>query len=262
MYPSLANKVAIITGAGAGIGFELARQLLREGSKVVLNDLEAAAASEAVGRLEAEYPGCCMPYPGDAGSVETIDKMLAFAKTEFGSVDLAIANAGLTVFGDFFDFSPDDFRKIMQLNLQGSFFLAQRAARMMRDQGRGGRILLMSSVTGIQCYPDLSAYSMTKAALMMMARNLVMALGPHNITINAIAPGATLTERTMEEEPDYAGTWGLLTPLGRVGTPEDVANSCLFLLSDKASHITGQTLVVDGGWTSVGRSPKDLEGKK
>jgi 3-oxoacyl-[acyl-carrier protein] reductase len=143
--------------------------------------------------------------------------------------------------------------------MEGSFFLAQGAARIMKDHGRGGRVLLMSSVTGIRCFPDLSAYSMTKAALQMMARNLVLALAPHKITINAVAPGATLTERTREEEPDYAGTWSTLTPMGRVGTPEDVANTCLFLLSDKASHITGQILVVDGGWTAVGRSPDDLK---
>jgi 3-oxoacyl-[acyl-carrier protein] reductase len=172
---------------------------------------------------------------------------------------MVVANAGLTVFGNFFDFSREDFQKILDVNMRGAFFLTQGAARIMKEHGRGGRVLLMSSVTGIRCFPDLSVYSMTKAALQMLARNLVLALGPHKITINAVAPGATLTDRTREEEPDYAGVWSRLTPMGRVGTPTDVANTCLFLLSDEASHITGQTLVVDGGWTATGRSPKDLE---
>lgn len=258
MYPELKDKVALITGAGAGIGYTLAWQLLQAGGSVVVNDISSSVAEKAASALSREFPGRCLPFAGDAGSVETIDRMLAFTQKNFGTLDFAIPNAGLTVFGDFFEFSPEDFQKILHVNLQGAFFLTQRASRMMKEHGRGGRILLMSSVTGIRCFPDLSAYSMTKAALQMMARNLVLALAPYKITINAVAPGATLTERTREEEPDYAGTWGILTPLGRVGTPEDIADSCLFLLSDRASHITGQTLVVDGGWTAVGRSPKDL----
>ncbi len=259
MYPSIKNKVALITGAGEGIGFALAEVILEAGGKVVLNDLSADLAHKSATKLEGRYPGKCKPFAGDAGSVQTIDAMLAFTLEEFGTLDYAIANAGITVFGDFFDFSPEDFQKIIQVNLQGSFFLTQRAAKIMRAHGRGGRVILMSSITGILGIPDLSAYSMTKAALQMMARNLVQALAPYKITINAIAPGATLTKRTLAEEPDYAGTWGSLTPMGRVGTPADVANSCLFLLSDKASHITGQTLVVDGGWITVGRAPKDLD---
>jgi len=129
----------------------------------------------------------------------------------------------------------------------------------MKDQGDGGRVVLMSSITGIKSYPSLAAYSMTKAALRMLARSLVLVLGPHRITINAIAPGATLTERTAMEEPDYAGAWGKLLPTGNVGKPEDMAQTCLFLLSGEAAHINGQTLVVDGGWTVVGRYPGDLD---
>jgi 3-oxoacyl-[acyl-carrier protein] reductase len=259
MYTSLKDKVAIITGAGEGIGYAVVSQLLEAGGKVVLNDLDSGLAQRAAAVLDSNFPGKCLPFAGDASSADTINAMLAFTQKEFGTLDILVANAGLTVFGDFFDFSREDFRKILKVNMEGSFFLAQGAARIMKDHGRGGRVLLMSSVTGIRCFPDLSAYSMTKAALQMMARNLVLALAPHKITINAVAPGATLTERTREEEPDYAGTWSILTPMGRVGTPEDVANTCLFLLSDKASHITGQTLVVDGGWTAVGRSPDDLK---
>ena len=259
MYPSLKNKVSVITGAGTGIGYALAEQLLEAGGKVVLNDLSTTLADKSAGALNDRFPGRCLPYAGDAGSVETIDKMLAFTLEHFGTLDFAIPNAGITLFGDFFDFTPEDYQKVLTLNLQGAFFLTQRAARIMRDHQRGGRVILMSSVTGIKCFSDLSAYSITKAALQMLAKNLVLALGPPKITITAVAPGATLTDRTQEEEPDYAGTWGILTPMGRVGIPEDIANTCLFLLSDKASHITGQTVVVDGGWTATGRSPKDLD---
>lgn len=107
--------------------------------------------------------------------------------------------------------------------------------------------MLMSSVTGIQAHQYLAAYSMTKAAIQMMAKNLVIELSPYNITINAIAPGATITERTIAMEPDYEATWKRLTPLAKPATTEDIANGALFLLSDMASHITGQTMVIDGG---------------
>ena len=258
MYNSLKDQVALVTGAGTGIGYAVASQLLDSGCRVVLNDLDPDLAGTVAGELDEKYPGHCLPFGGDASDPENIDAMLEYAQSRFGGLDLLVANAGLTVFGDFFDFSLEDFQKILRVNMQGSFFLTQGATRIMKKQGRGGRVVLMSSVTGIRCFPDLSVYSMTKAALQMMARNLVLALSPHGITINAVAPGATLTERTREEEPDYEGTWARLTPTGRVGTPEDIANTCLFLLSDKASHITGQTLVVDGGWTAVGRSPDDI----
>ena len=158
-----------------------------------------------------------------------------------------------------FKFKPQEFDKVIGLNLKGAFFLVQKTGEIMKIQGDGGRVILMSSITGIKGYPDLTAYSMTKAALQMMAKSLVLALAPHQITVNAIAPGATLTERTKEEEPDYAGTWGKLIPRGIVGKPNDVAEACLFLLSEGAAHINGQTLVVDGGWAAIGRYPEDLD---
>ena len=100
---------------------------------------------------------------------------------------------------------------------------------------------------------------MTKAALIVMGKNLAFGLGEHGITVNTIAPGATLTERTQNEQPDYEGIWGKLNPNGRVGKPEDIANTGLFLLSDEAGHINGQTIPVDGGWTTAGKYPEDLQ---
>jgi glucose 1-dehydrogenase len=110
-------------------------------------------------------------------------------------------------------------------------------------------------VTGIQAHKYLTAYGMTKAAIQMMARNLVVELSPYGITINAIAPGATITERTMAMEPEYDKTWSKLTPLGKPGTTDDIADAAVFLLSDRAGHITGQTLAIDGGWTAVSPAP-------
>src|SRR5690349_17273023 len=180
--------------------------------------------------------------------------MVNAAVSKFGQVNIVIANAGITLFGDFFTYTPDSFFKVMQLNLGGSFFLTQAAANQMKQQKSGGSILLMSSVTGHQAHQNLAAYGMTKAALEMLAKNLVIELSPHRININAIAPGATLTERTLNDA-SYEKTWSTITPLGRPATVSDIANAALFLVSENAKHITGQSLVVDGGWTSVSPSP-------
>jgi glucose 1-dehydrogenase len=257
-YSGIENKVAIVTGAGEGIGYAIVTLLLEAGACVILNDITEDMAIKAVAALEKSYAGKCVAHVGDAGEIPVINEMVDLAIRHFGKIDFVIPNAGITLFGDFFEFTPEDFQKVMQLNLLGAFFLIQRAASEMRSRGQGGRVVLMSSITGIKSYPSLAAYSMTKAALQMLAKSLVLVLSPLGITINAIAPGATLTERTAMEEPDYAGAWARLLPAGTVGKPEDMAHMCLFLLSDEAAHITGQTLVVDGGWTVIGRYPGDL----
>ena len=124
----------------------------------------------------------------------------------------------------------------------------------MKQQEHGGAILFTSSVTGHQAHKDLAAYGMSKAALEMLAKNLVIELSPYKITVNTIAPGATLTERTLDD-PAYEKTWSTLTPMGRPAHTLDIANAALFLVSDMARHITGQSLIIDGGWTSISPSP-------
>jgi 3-oxoacyl-[acyl-carrier protein] reductase len=144
--------------------------------------------------------------------------------------------------------------KVTSVNQVGSFFLTQAAANVMKDQKRGGAILLTSSVTAHQSHENLAAYAMSKAALEMLAKNLVLELAPLGIRINTIAPGATLTSRTIADK-DYEKTWAKLTPLGRAAHVADIADAAAFLVSDSAKHITGQTLVIDGGWTVVSPSP-------
>jgi NAD(P)-dependent dehydrogenase (short-subunit alcohol dehydrogenase family) len=124
----------------------------------------------------------------------------------------------------------------------------------MISQQTGGRILFTSSVTGHQAHKDLAAYGMTKAALEMLAKNLVVELSAYGITVNAIAPGATITERTTDD-PEYEKVWSTITPMGRPASVSDIADAALFLVSNRAGHITGQSLVIDGGWTSVSPSP-------
>jgi 3-oxoacyl-[acyl-carrier protein] reductase len=248
------GKTAIITGAGQGIGFCIARRLASQKANVVLNDIDPALTSLATVAIQNEG-GECTAMSGDAGNVEFIRSMVKDTVEKYGSLDLVVANAGITTFGDFFEYAPESMQKLLQLNMAGTFFLTQAAASAMRGQGKGGSIVLMSSVVGIQSHKYLSAYAMTKAAIQMLARNLVLELSPYGIRINAIAPGATITERTIAIEPEYAKTWEQLTPLGKPADTDDVANAALFLLSGESGHMTGQTLVVDGGWTAVSPAP-------
>jgi glucose 1-dehydrogenase len=247
------KQTAIITGAGQGIGFEIARQLSLNGASVVLNDVDDLLAKEAEKKITDEG-GLCFAMPGDASDVSFIQSMVDTAVEKFGPLSIVIANAGITLFADFFEYTPESFYKVMQLNLGGSFFLTQCAAKQMRKQERGGRILFMSSVVGHQAHKNLAAYAITKAGLEMLAKNLVVELSPYNITVNAIAPGATLTERTLHDT-EYENTWRRITPMGKPATVADIANAALFMVSPASGHITGQSLIIDGGWTSVSPSP-------
>ena len=248
------NQVAIVTGAGQGIGFEICRQLAAKGARVVLNDLQESLAREAAQTINKENKSACLPIAGDVSEVEFLQFLVREAVNHFGQLNIAIANAGITLFGDFLEYEAEDFNSVVNVNLRGTFFLAQSAARQMKSQGQGGKLLFMSSVTGIQAHKNLAAYGMTKAGIQMLAKNLVIELSSHKINVNALAPGATLTARTVADK-EYERIWADLTPIGQAASIEDIAHAACFLVSPQASHITGQTIVIDGGWTSISPSP-------
>jgi glucose 1-dehydrogenase len=248
-----AGKVAIVTGAGQGIGFEICRQLTLQGARVVLNDIDTALANKAAATINAGITNC-VAIPGDVAEADFTKKLVEKAVALYGQLDVVICNAGITLFSNFFEYTEEAFYKVLQVNMGGTFFLTQAAAIQMRKQESGGSILFTSSVVGHQAHKHLAAYAMTKAGIEMLARNLVIELAPYNINVNTIAPGATLTERTQEDK-DYAATWAKLSPTGRAATTKDIADAALFLVSTKAKQITGQTLIVDGGWTAISPSP-------
>jgi len=248
------NKTAIVTGAGQGIGYQICSSLAKAGAFVILNDIDPGLVKHAVDAINQERPEACTGIPGDSSDLNIIKKMVNSAVEKYGRLDIVVANAGITLFGDFLTYSPEAFNKVMQVNLAGSFFLAQASAKQMKNQTGGGSILFISSVTGHQAHKNLAAYGMSKAALEMLAKNLVIELSEYKINVNAIAPGATVTERTMQD-PAYKEIWSRITPMGRPALVQDIADTVLFLVSEKARQITGQTLIVDGGWSSVSPYP-------
>lgn len=248
------GKSAIVTGAGEGIGFEIARQLALNGADVLLNDILPDRAEAAAASIRDEGASC-IGSGGDVADLETVQGLVTRAVDEFGRLDFSIANAGLTHYDNFFDYTPENFYRVVSVNLGGSFFLSQSAAEQMRQQGEGGRILLMSSVLGAVALDTGIVYGTTKRGIEMMARGMGVALASYKITVNALAPGAIVTPRTERDEPDYAEKWVDVTPTGRPGYPLDIAMAAMFLLSPSAEHITGQTITVDGGWTTTGPIP-------
>ena len=255
------NQTVIVTGAGEGIGYEVARQFCQEGAAALLNDILPERAQAAAESISAETGAPCVAAAGDVADIDFVRGLVDRAVDTFGGLSVCVCNAGLTSWGDFFEYQPADFERVVGVNLRGSYFLAQAAARQFRRQGNGGRIVLMSSVTGHRAVPYLSAYGMTKAALEMLARNLVLELSGHGITINCVAPGAVITPRNLSDDPDYEERWANLIPVGQAIQSEDIANAVLFLASPAASKITGQAIVVDGGWTSTSPIPDMDYGK-
>ena len=219
------GHVAIVTGAASGIGLEIARRLCQRGDRVLLNDINATQLTQVVHDLVSQGYAC-EGYVGDIGDMSVIHDIVAHTLDVFGRIDYLVANAGITVFKKFLDVQPQDFSQIMQVNLAGTFFLCQETVRVMLEQQRGGKIVILSSNIGILAYPNLSVYSMSKAALLMMTRSLMHELAPLQININALAPGATLTERTASQEPGYADKWA---PVTIATCPESFAMSWCWL---------------------------------
>lgn len=252
------NKIAIVTGAGQGIGFEICRQLAAEGAIVLLNDIDAQLANAAAEKINTTGVKNCVAFAGDSSDVNFVNQIVDKAVADYGQLDIVVANAGITLYGDFFTYSPESFYKVLQVNLGGTFFLTQAAANKMKVQGNGGSILFTSSVVGHQALKDLACYAMTKAALEMLAKNLVIELSQYKINVNTVAPGATLTERTMLEA-DYERVWSEITPMGRPSYVSDIANTVLFLISEEARQITGQSIVIDGGWSAISTLPVGIK---
>ncbi len=244
----LKDKVAVVTGAAAGIGLACARRFAAEGARVVLADIDAekgAAAAEAIAEsgAEARFIAC------DVGDKAQVDAMIASAAEAYGGLDCAIANAGIVHACDFLDLAEADFDRVLRVNLKGVFLTGQAAARQMVALGRGGTIINMSSVNAVMAIPAITPYVVAKGGVNQLTKVMALSLIDKGIRVNAIGPGSIMTEVFKTVATDKAAMNKILsrTPMGRVGEPDEVASVAVFLASDDSSSITGQTIYPDGG---------------
>lgn len=246
---TLTGKVAVVTGINREIGASIALTFAKAGAMVVGVYFGEKERVDPVCADALQHGATLTAIEADLRSVAENVRVVEYAAHHFGGVDIFVANSGVTVFGDFLAMTEADWHHVMDLNLKGTFFGIQAAAKQMIAQRRGGRVVLSSSVTGIAAMAGASIYGTSKAALRHMAAILGVELGSHGITVNAIAIGATLNDRNLIGDPDYAANWAKLSPVGRVGYPQDVADTALYLCSPYATLVNGQTITIDGGWT-------------
>ncbi len=245
----LKGKVAIVTGAGSGIGQGIARRFGCEGVKVVVDYVGAPDGAEETERAIQQAGSEGEIVKADITSIDDVNSLVDEAWKRFGACDILVNNAGMERKSDFWDTPEADYDTIMNVNLRGPFFLTQKFVQRLRGAQRPGRIVNISSVHEDMVFPGFASYCCSKGGLRMLMRDLSVELGPLGITVNNVAPGAIATPintSLLDDKPKLAALLANI-PLGRMGTPEDVAGLVAFLVSDDASYITGSTFVVDGG---------------
>ncbi len=245
----LSGKVAIVTGAGTGIGQGIAIRLAAEGAKVVVDYVGSSTGARETQGIIQQAGGTVEIVEADITSASDVRCLVDEAWKRFGSADILVNNAGIEHKAAFWETTPEDYDKVLSVNLRGPFFLTQAFVRRLLDAKRQGRIVNISSVHEDMAFPGFTTYCCSKGGLRMFLRNLAVELGPLGITINNVAPGAIVTPINKALLTDKAKLDSLLPkiPLGRLGTPEDVAGLVAFLASDDAAYVTGSTFVVDGG---------------
>ena len=238
----LTGKRVLITGGPGGIGTATAMRFWEEGAHIVVLDRDP----EALARLASELPGLCGTIQADVTDPEEVTRAFDEMSDLLGGVDILINNAGISIRHGFLDIRPDDWREVIEVNLNGVFFVAQQAARRMLE-GDGGVILNMGSTNGLIGYPNYADYNASKAGVIELTRTMALELGPR-VRVNAICPGFILTPMQAAEYTDQMQReFAAKLPLNRLGRPEDVAALFAFLASDDAAFITGQCFVIDGG---------------
>ena len=238
-----AGRVVVITGAAQGIGEACARRFAQERAKLVLLDVDDSKGKALATELGAIYLHCDV---GDKGQVDTA---VAAALQAYGRIDVLVNNAGIFKAADFLDVTEDDFDAVLRINLKGSFLMGQAVARTMA-KANAGSIVNMSSVNGVLAIPTIASYNVSKGGINQLTRVMALALAPHNIRVNAVAPGTIATElaaKAVLTSDEAKAKIMSRTPMKRLGQPSEIADVVAWLASDAASYVTGEIVVVDGG---------------
>jgi 3-oxoacyl-[acyl-carrier protein] reductase len=243
----LEGRGVLITGGSSGIGLATARRFLEEGARVFITGLDAAEVEAALDELrplgQADGGGFDVTDEAD------VDRLVQAAGDRLETIDVLINNAGVAFMRPFLELSTEDWDRMLDVNLRGQFLVAQRAARSMVDRGRGGAIVNMASTNALEGEAGYTHYDASKGGVAMLTRTMAIELAPHGIRVNALCPGKIATPlQDGAEDPEYVDRFlRERVPLGRAGTPDEVAAAYAFLASDDASYITGALLVIDGG---------------
>jgi 3-oxoacyl-[acyl-carrier protein] reductase len=242
----LENKTALITGATRGIGKGIAQTYAKHGANVAFTYSSSVEAATILEKELAAYGVKAKGYQSNAAEFDAAQELAADVLKEFGSIDVLINNAGITKDNLLMRISEEDFDKVIEVNLKSVFNLTKAVIRPMMKQ-RGGSIINMSSVVGVQGNAGQTNYAASKAGMLGFTKSVALELGSRNVRCNAIAPGFIETEMTATLDEKVVDGWRQSIPLKRGGQPADIANACVFLGSEMSAYITGQTLNVDGG---------------
>jgi 3-oxoacyl-[acyl-carrier protein] reductase len=241
------RSTALVTGANTGIGKVIVAKLAGAGYDVAVNFKDDPAGAEKIAHDLQRQGGCrALSVYADVGNRTEVEAMFQTVLDRFGRLDALVNNAGVQVWKPLLEVEESEWDLVIDTNLKGCFLCTQCAARHMKASGSGAIVNIGSGCSKVP-FPNLSAYTASKGGIEMLTRCAAVELGPLGIRVNCVAPGAIETERTKREMAEFSNSWAAITPLRRIGTPEDVASAVEFLLSDAASFINGQTVWVDGG---------------